>query len=272
MKSDPRLDAVLRSGVQLPAPSHSLLRLQAAVNDDRAGPRETAAIAAQDPVLVGALMRIGNSPVFYHGGSAGTLGDVIARLGGTRTLAIAVGTALCGQIEGIAPRIVDSIWSRSVELAGVALEAALRQRRRNLADGAYLAALVHEAGICVLLRRFPQHAKLFDRQGALVRDEAAIALDVATGTDHAAVGCLVARNWKLPPAVCEAVRVHHSPEATLACDRESASLAALVAVSRRVVDGPSVEWECWAPIAAALVGVDDAALENLVDHVRGVKV
>ena len=71
---------MLRSGVHLPSPSESLLRLRSAVADERAGPRDFAAIAAKDAVLVGALMRIGNSPVFYQQGGAFTLADVVARL------------------------------------------------------------------------------------------------------------------------------------------------------------------------------------------------
>ena len=253
----------MRSGVQLPAPSESLLRLRTALVDERAGPRDFAAIASRDPVLVGALMRIGNSPVFYQRGKANTLVDVVARLGGSRTFAIATSTALHSRIEGVAPHVVDGIWARSVAVAGHALEAALRQHRLQLADPAYLAALVHEAGICVLLRRFPQHAGIMDGKAGPAYDEAAHALDVATGTNHAAVGCLVARNWKLPPAVCEAVRVHHTPEAMPDVDPEAVTLAALLAVGRRAIDGPTPEWERWAPVAAEHVGIDDAMLETL---------
>ncbi|HVO87978.1 MAG TPA: HDOD domain-containing protein, partial [Casimicrobiaceae bacterium] len=227
------------------------------------GPRALAAIASQDPVLVGALMRIGNSPVFYQQGHASTLVDVVSRLGGSKTLAVAVSTALHSRIEGVPAHIVDGIWARSVQVAGYALEAAMRQRRRNLVDAAYLAALIHEAGTCVLLKRFPQRAKLLDHKSGAAYDEAVLAADAAEGTDHSAVGCIVARNWKLPPAVCESIRIHHLPEAAATVDAEAAAVAALVAVGRRVVDGPTPEWDGWAPVAQRYVGIDELALNAL---------
>lgn len=60
-------------------------------------------------------------------------------------------------------------------------------------------------------------------------------------------------------------RVHHAPEALAALEPEAAALAALIAVGRRVIDGPTAEWERWAPVASAQVGIDDIALAALAD-------
>ena len=117
MVDDSVLEAILMSGVSLPAPSGSVRQLRAALADDRSGPRELATIAARDPVLVGALTRIANSPAFYHQGSARSLVDVVARLGGTKTLAIAVSAAMKSALSGVDQRIVDAVWERSAHVA-----------------------------------------------------------------------------------------------------------------------------------------------------------
>ena len=261
MVSDPVLEAVLRSGVNLPAPSQSLMRLQAAASDERAGPRELAAIAVKDPVLVGALTRIANSAVFYQQGPARSLIDVIAKLGGTKTLAIAVSASLRSRVAGVDPRTVDAIWERSVHIAAHALHAARRSPLPGLADLAYFASLVHDAGICVMLRRYPDQARLLQNPAAGI-DAAALAFDAATGAEHAAVGCIVARNWKLPAAVAEAIRLHHLPESD-AADVETRALAALIAVGRRVVDGPNAEWLLWEPLVAQRLGLDGPMIEAM---------
>jgi HD-like signal output (HDOD) protein len=263
MVSDPVLEAVLRSGVTLPAPSQSLLRLQAAAGDERAGPRELAAIAVKDPVLVGALTRIANSAVFYQQGPSRSLVDVIAKLGGTKTLAIAVSASLRSRIAGVDQRLVDAIWERSVHVAARALHAARRSPQPALADLAYFASLVHDAGICVLLRRYPDHARWLQNPVARGIDEAALAFDAATGAEHAAVGCIVARNWKLPAVVAEAIRLHHLPVAAAAADAETRALAALIAVGRRVVDGPDAEWLRWEPLVALHLGLDGPMIEAM---------
>lgn len=260
------LEAILRSGVTLPAPSRSLLQLQAAMADDRAGPRELATIAARDPVLVGALMRIANSPAFYHQGGARSLVDVVARLGGTKTLAIAVGTAMRSALSGVDQAIVDEVWERSAHVASRALHAARRSTHRELGDLAYFAALVHDAGICVLLRRHPGQVAALKGLPAAQFDAAAVALDAATGAAHAAVGAIVARNWKLPGVVADAIRIHHLPPEALSPGDEAQLIALLLAVGRRAFAGADDEWRHWEPLAASGLGLDPPMIEAMEDR------
>lgn len=267
MQSDPVLEAVLKSGVTLPSPSPSIGRLQAAASSDRSGPRDLAAIAATDPVLVGLLTRIANTPVFPHHGPLRSLVDVISMLGGTKTIAIAVGAALQGRASGVDPRLADAIWARSVDVAGWALRIAHRARVARLADLAFMAGLVHDAGLCVMLRRFPAESAPFRRAIAFDFDQAAAALDLAAASDHAAIGCLVARNWKLPAPVADAVRIHHAPALAFSPMpglADAAVIAACLAGARRIVTGRTPDWEAWREAAFALAAIDDALVEGLV--------
>ncbi len=269
MVDDSVLEAILRSGVTLPAPSGSIVQLQAALADDRSGPRELATIVARDPVLVGALTRIANSPAFYHQGSARSLVDVVARLGGTKTLAIAVSAAMRSALAGVDQRIIDAVWERSAHVASRALHAARRSSQRQLADTAYFAGLVHDAGICVLLRRTPAAAAGMRDVAAAQFDAAALAVDAAAGAEHAAVGGIVARNWKLPPVIAEAVRIHHQPPAELEPGNEAQRVALLVAVGRRAVSGPTDEWSRWEPLAGEGLALDAPMIEAMEDREGG---
>ena len=58
MDKDVLIEAVLASGVVLPAPGPGFLRLQAAAADENAGPRELAAAISQDPAITGALLAL----------------------------------------------------------------------------------------------------------------------------------------------------------------------------------------------------------------------
>lgn len=253
---DSVLAAVLASGVSLPSPSQTLIQLQQAVADPEAGPRQLADIAEQDPVLAGALVRVANSPVFYQQRAPRSLAEVIALLGATKLLGIAVSSALRGKIPGVDPAIVDAIWARSADVAACTFQAARRSRRRDLADPGYFTALVHDAGLCVMLRRFPLSAPLLRVARPADFDAAALAFDAAAGTEHAAVGALIVRNWKLPALIADAVNLHHNlPQLNHSGD-EAAVLATLVALGRRLADGPSAAWEAWAPLAQRWLDVD----------------
>ena len=269
MVDDSVLEAILRSGVSLPAPSGSVVQLQAVLADDRSGPRELAKIVARDPVLVGALTRIANSPAFYHQGSARSLVEVVARLGGTKTLAIAVGAAMRSAFSGVDQRIVDAVWERSAHVASRALHAARRSSHRELADTAYFAALVHDAGICVLLRRAPAAAALLRDVPPARLDAAALAADAVAGAAHAAVGAIVARNWKLPPVIAEAVRIHHQPPETLDPADVAQRVALLIAVGRRAFCGPTDDWLRWEPLAEPGLALDAPMIEAMTDREGG---
>lgn len=269
MVDDAVLEAILRSGVSLPAPSGSVVALQAALADERSGPKAYATIVARDPVLVGALTRIANSPAFYHQGSAHSLVEIVARLGGTKTLAIAVSATMRGAFAGADRRIVDAVWERSAHVASRALHAARRSTQPRLADTAYFAALVHDAGLCVLLRRSPGAAAGLRDVAAAGFDAAAQGVDALAGAEHAAVGAIVARNWKLPPVVVDAVRMHHRPPETFDPGDEAQQVALLIAVGRRAVSGPTDDWSRWEPFAAPELGLDAPMIDAMSDHGGG---
>ena len=262
MDKDLLVEAVLNSGVILPAPGPGFLRLQAAAADEGAGPKELAQAVSQDPAITGALLRVANSPVFRPRSMPRTAQDAIAMLGQTRSLAVAASVALKGQCEGLDAAVVEAIWSASAQAADCSFAAARATKFRAMADIAYLAALIQDAGIAVVLRRSPEHAGELRGSGTTL-ESGARSLDELSGTNHAAASYLVARNWKLPAEVCDAVRAHHDPRIALRLGDDARRIALLLAAGRRLRDGPSPDWAAWAEQAEAELGLDDTRLGEL---------
>lgn len=262
MDKDQLIEAVLASGVVLPAPGPGFMRLQAAAASEDAGPRELAAAVSQDPAITGALLRVANSPVFRPRSAPRSAQEAITMLGRTRTLATAASTALRSQCSGLDPEVIEAVWSASARAAELTYAACRLTPARALADLAYLAALMQDAGIAVLLRRSPELAANLKGQGKSM--EAGIrALDALSGADHAAAGALVARNWKLPPDVGDAIRAHHDPRLAARLPDAPRSLATLLAAGRRLRDGLSPDWIDWAELAGSTLGLDETALTEL---------
>ena len=264
---DPLLDAVLASGVKLPTLGGNLARLYAMACDDDASPIELAAAISKDPALTGEFIRVANSPVFRTRTPARSVRAAITFLGRTKTLAIITSNALRSQLTGVSSKEVLAVWSTSAAVADAAYHAAHASRLRNLADLAYLAGLIHDVGIPILIHRFPDYARHFD--AATTVDSGALAADAAIGADHAVISAMVARNWKLPPEVVEGVTLHHRPSAIERAEPHGASLAILIAAGRRLHCGESPEWLVWAPLAAAHLGLDDATLAKVADGLAG---
>lgn len=183
-------------------------------------------------------------------------------LGRTRTLATAASTALRSHCAGLDAEVIETVWSASANAAAFTYAACRQSPARALADLAYLAALMQDAGIAVLLRRSPElAAALRNQAGAL---EAGVrALDALSGSDHAAAGALVARNWKLPPDVVDAIRAHHDPRLAARLPDTPRRLAILLATGRRLRDGLTPDWVDWAGLAGTELGFDDTRLAEL---------
>lgn len=262
MNNDALVEAVLASGVVLPAPGPGFLKLRAVAADEDAGPRELAAAVSDDPALTGALLRVANSPVFRPRNAPRSAFEAITMLGRTRTLATAASVALRAQCDGVDARIVDQVWSNCARAAGFTFAVARATPYRSLADSAYLAALMQDAGIAVVLRRSPENAHLLTGDGPTL-EAGARALDVLSGTDHAAAGYLVARNWKLPPEICDAIRAHQDPQLALRMDDDARRLAWLMAAGRRVRDGVTPDWVDWADGVTSDFGLDEGMLDVL---------
>jgi HD-like signal output (HDOD) protein len=259
---DPLLDAILASGVKLPTLSGTALRVHALAANEQTGPAELAAAVGRDPVLTGEFIRVANSPVFRTRTPARSVKTAITLLGRTRTLALIASNTLRMQFAGVAPKAVQAVWTDSVAVAEAAYRAALASRLRSLADLAYLAGLIHDAGIPVLLHRFPDQVAAFEAAMHDL-DAAALAMDAAVGADHAAIGSMVARNWKLPPEVSVAIGLHHHPDKIEQVEPHAASLAILIAAGRRLHNGPIAAWPEWAPLAETYLRLDTATIEGL---------
>jgi HD-like signal output (HDOD) protein len=259
---DPLLDAILASGVKLPTLSGTALRVHTLAASEQTSPAELAAAIGRDPALTGEFIRVANSPVFRTRTPARSVKAAVTILGRAKTLAVIASNTLRTQFAGVAPKAVQTVWTDSVAVAEAAYRAAQASRLRSLADLAYLAGLIHDAGIPVLLHRFPEQASAFE---ASMRDldAAALALDTAVGADHAAIGSMVARNWKLPTEVVDAIALHHRPEAIEQAEPHAASLAILIATGRRLCAGPVPAWAAWAPLAETHLRIDQPTIEDL---------
>lgn len=262
MNNDALVDAVLASGVVLPAPGPGFLKLRTVAADENAGPRELAAAVSDDPALTGALLRVANSPVFRPRHAPRSAFEAITMLGRTRTLATAASLALRAQSDGMDARIVDQVWANCARAAEFTYAAARATPFRSLADSAYLAALMQDAGLAVVLKRSPENAHLLTGDGPTL-EAGARALDVMSGTDHAAAGYLVARNWKLPPEICDAIRAHQDPHLARRLNDEARRLTWLMAAGRRVRDGVTPDWVDWADGVAIDFGLDEGMLDVL---------
>jgi DNA-binding NarL/FixJ family response regulator len=119
------------------------------------------------------------------------------------------------------------------------------------------AALLHDVGILVLARLYPGYAELVEHRAGSP-EERVQAERRQLGIDHALVGSVLTRRWRLPAAVTTTVERHH------ATDVEGA--AAVIALAEQVAHhshGDPVSAERMSDLATR-AGLDEERLRALL--------
>lgn len=251
-----QVEAALASGITLPAPDAHLLELMRISANEDSGLDEIAGVVALDPAITGAIFKVAASPVFGQIRPRRTILEAVVLLGKTKVLAVATSTALRLKVSDIDPRTLETIWSASHTVATHAWAAARRSSKRALADLAFLTGLLHEAGIAFVLQKHPEHAQLCRGEVRSI-DALGSRLDTLLNLKHAEIGAMIARSWKLPSEVADAIALHHSPPTEGYVAEKPLLLAGLLAAGRQLSGFlPPAEFARWATLLGDELGLD----------------
>lgn len=212
------IERVFRT-VEIPACPGIVTEVMAEAQKDAPDLRRLAVNIAGDIGMSAMTIKLANSPLFRGATPVTNVRKALERLGMRNVVCVVVATSLRTSFSGIAPDFVEKFWNRN---AAVALAAGLIARRQYgvSPDSAYTYALFHDAGIPLMLRRFPEYGRVLDGcrdTGKLVTK----AEEHYFPCTHPVVGSLLVRNWGLPPSLSKAIRFHHDldaydlPDATL---------------------------------------------------------
>lgn len=252
--------------IRVPACPELLVRLQRALSQAEPDLGEVARIATADVAMSAMLIQRASNAEFATFSPAQTVGQAMTRLGLQQTATRLTGFMAAQAIRVDSPHL-QRFWERSTQRA-VALEHLARLLPGLSPDLAYTYGLFSHVGMPVLLQSFKQYGGTIV-EGLARRDRSFVQTENANHrTDHAVVGALVARVWRLAPAVMCAIRLHHDLEAIGGQDIEpevqTLICAGLVAdhLLRRQ-DGlePEAEWKAHGDRALAWLQAGDTDLE-----------
>lgn len=252
-----RLPAAIERLDAMPALGESRNRVLRVLLDEESGQDELISAVESDVALVVAVMRLANSDERRRGRVA-TVADAVRVITpeGIETLARRIG------VYGFFERLPgwemppERFRLHSVAVAGTA-DMIAREIEYPRPDALFVAALLHDLGKVVMADAYPDYRDRMADPG-LSPDERVRAERREYGVDHAVIGGVILRRWRLPQQIARAVERHHAPDA----DSEAAII--------RLADGLT-HYELGAPVrpaeleqAAAAVGLDVAALESLM--------
>ncbi|RJR48417.1 MAG: HDOD domain-containing protein [Desulfobacteraceae bacterium] len=213
LKGDALKARILKRVTDLPPMPQTVFKAREILKDPRSSFQELAKILESDQGIAARVLKMANSAYYGMMGKVSSLQHASVLLG-YKTLAEIVSlagasTVLGSVLEGYGLSAGD-LWKHSLGVAfGSRIIAA--KKKPDLANDAFAAGLIHDAGKLVL------DPYIFERKEAFnlyMEGEAKpflVAEKQILGFDHAEIAFELCKVWNVPQPLIRAIRYHHSP-------------------------------------------------------------
>lgn len=261
--------------VDIPSCPGVLGQVMAEAQRDEPDLQKLSRIITSDVGLTALSLRFANSSLFRRGDRITSVRGAIAHLGTMNVVCILAAAALREALRGPSPAFLHEFWSRTSALAtGAGLLA--RRHHGVPVDAAFMYAMFHDAGMPLMLCRYPDYA---DKLAACRRD-GRMFIDTENAyypCTHPIIGALLVRHWGIDESLIAAIRLHHDvvaydlPETEL--PSRSLTLMALTQVAEALLSSvlgePDLEvGDALLARAAAHLGIGQADMDVLREDIE----
>jgi HD-like signal output (HDOD) protein len=187
--------------------------LMGMIESDGSSAPDLARIIASDQSLTARVLKFANSPLFRGRERIENVGRAVVRLGFDEVKAIALSAMVYDGLFRQSPGAYFNraqFWKHSVLVAHATTGLVTRFSMHAFTPVAFVAGLLHDIGIVVLDRFFPEHFSRLIRCIDGRRELLEQAEEAGEYPPHASIGAYLLHRWLLPQSVWQAVCGHHS--------------------------------------------------------------
>jgi len=207
----------------LPTVAVQLLEL---TGDPNVNMKDIAKLVSTDQALSAKVLKTVNSSYYGLSSSCGSIDRALGYLGLNTVKSLVLGFSLVETTSLAGDQGFDLMghWRRAI-MGATGARAIAKQLRLSDPDEVFTAALFQDMG---MLAAFT----MLKHEYTAVIEESAHRVVCTTerdafGFDHSEVGEALAKLWKLPEAICDAIRYHHAPDKANVKDMEMVRAVAL---------------------------------------------
>ncbi len=250
-----------------PTPPAIALQIVALAGDPEIDVGKVATTIAKDPGLTAKVLRVANSPLYSKRRKSENLRQALVALGlnAATTLALSfslVSTYKSGTGAGIN---YTRYWRRAILGASAARTFGVLMGVRSPED-LFLAALLQDIAVLGMDRVQPDFYRPLPAEAT--HEEIAAHERSLLGTDHAAIGGWLLRQWKLPETLCATIEASHHPESGAEPIAIAARCVALGSecVEMLLAHPQALNLQPLAAHAQAWLGIDGEALTQAISN------
>jgi HD-like signal output (HDOD) protein len=269
------LDAARDAGpvrdIVIPPCPQLLAQLQTELDSADPNPQRVAEIAGGDVAMAAALIKISNSSLYARREPVSSVAQAVAMLGIKPSATILTSFLLRHSIR-IDHTLIEHFWESSTRRS-LAMAHIARQMYGVDVEVAKTCGLFFHVGIPVMLQGLRGYSGTLVE--AMARQDRTFVQteNAAHRTDHAVVGAIVAKTWRLPMVVAHAVRLHHdfSSLSDAGIPVQVRQLVAIAAIADHLVSHheglkDQREWQKHGAQCLDFLQVDAKEVENWVDE------
>ncbi len=185
-------------------------RLMAALAAEKTSLQDVTQILEQDMALCAKLLQIANSAFFRLPRTITRIEEAVSYLGFNTIKQVVLAAEVFGEDESttVGGLSLEALQKHSLLVASIASS---MFDDMQLREDAFVAALLHDIGVLLLIHELPDHLTgVLDDVRATGEPMFAVEEKMA-GVTHAEVGAYLLGLWGLPYPVIEAVANHHAP-------------------------------------------------------------
>ncbi|MCB9876374.1 MAG: HDOD domain-containing protein [Planctomycetes bacterium] len=192
--------------LQLPSMPGTAAEVMSLCQEEATDARRLSSVIHQDQTIASNVLRVANSPAYRGQVPCASLQQAVSRLGMQLITEVAMAVSVRARMfaNPTCAELLQAQWRHSV-LVGFYTKEIARARRRNV-EVAFLCGLLHDVGKAVLLNNVDR--VLGSSELSLPVEE----VFAAVHQQHVAAGALLAKEWKLPDQIAEAIACHHRYE------------------------------------------------------------
>jgi len=221
----------LLKGITIPPQPQIMVDLHMEMAMPEPGFADIAKIITKDVGISGSILKVINSPCFQLRNQVTSIGQALNLLGLNNVINIVNSLSIRNSLSDNAITELTRFWDNAQD---VAMAAAAISKLTGVAspDEAYSLGLFHNSGIPLLMHKFEHYPAVLTRAYA---EPAKLITDIENemiASNHAVVGYYVAKAWKLPAYIAQAIADHHKVEPIfadkIACEQTEKNLLAIL--------------------------------------------
>jgi HD-like signal output (HDOD) protein len=190
---------------------HIVTRIVQLVNDQESTLQDFEEVIRMDPALVARLLTLVNSSYFGLTRKVDSISRAVALLGMKNLYNIAVTDAIQGMLRSGSSTTTFSpqnLWLHSAA-SGICCKMIAERIFSINGDDAYLCGILHDIGLIVAMEADQETFLLLIEQ-LVPEGPGIVELEQSLfHTDHCETGYILAKEWRIPDPIAEAIRDHH---------------------------------------------------------------